>query len=84
VNDPNLPLLAAAGATGVLAATVARLLPDTIDITFIPAFAAVAAGAGVVLAFVTRTDPVFGARRGAALGAAIAIAIYLAALAGLL
>jgi hypothetical protein len=80
MNDPNALHVAIAAALGAIVATTARLLPETIDITFIPALAALGSGAGVFLAILTGQRAVVWAKFGAAIGAALAIVIYVVVL----
>jgi hypothetical protein len=82
MNDPNALLLATAAVLGAIVATVARLLPEVIDITFIPACAAVVSGAGIFLAIVTGHSAAVWAKIWGAAGAILGVVIYVLALLG--
>lgn len=82
MNDPTFPVIATAATAGAVLATVARLLPETIDITFIPTVGALGAGLGLIYALATGTDRTFMARRFASVLTLLAVVLYCLALAG--
>lgn len=82
--------LVVSAAVGAMVATVVRLLPEVIDLTFIPAlgFLGAVVGGSLTVLFGQRGSveqrALFGGRWGAAGGVVIAIVIYVAALLGAL
>jgi hypothetical protein len=82
MNDPNHVAVVAAGALGVVVGASARLIPDPVDITFIPAMAALGYGTGIVVGIVAGWRAETAGRIGAAIGAGAGVIIYLAALIG--
>ncbi len=78
-----IPALLAATVVGTLGAKV-QVLPDPIDITFVPAVAGVGAGVFVLVALLTEADPNRAAIYGLRSGALVGTCIYLVALTGVL
>ena len=83
MNDPNHLPLAAAGIVGAAIGATARLLPDPIDVTFVPAAAALGYGSGAFVAILAAKNGRRGGEIGAAIGALVGCLIYLGALLGL-
>lgn len=83
MNDPHDHPATLAAVVGAIVATTARLLPEVVDITFIPAVAALCSGIGVTVAIVAGRRAVVGAKIGAAAGAASGLVVYVLALLGL-
>jgi hypothetical protein len=90
MNDVHGAWLLLAAAAGAIVATVARVLPREIDVTFIFAIAAMFASVGAIVAVlfgrVRRIEEraLLGARWGGLCGAIVGLIVYIAALLGLI
>jgi hypothetical protein len=88
MNDLHGIWLVVAAAAGAIVATAARILPREIDVTYIPAIAALFAvgGGGLAVLFVrgpsVEERAVLGARWGFLVGFIVGLIVYLAALLG--